>query len=172
MLMPLQRFYYNAMDSVSGASLSEQDLVIQPAILDGWLVALEFVGQVAAIPSASTQIIFGISVQTNPEVLSEFEVGGADYFDLFEDYVAQSLDALVTHGNPDEMPQMLVIIDADGLASADGHLIMKKYFREGIKSGDLLRVHCFKTELIGADTLAAINFNVDICQVVAAREWY
>ncbi len=160
---------YTAVDSLSGGAPDEDNLNIMMSLVDGWIVKLDFLAQITAIPTATTVLIGGIGFESNPNITQEFDYGGADYFDLFEDFVSGTLDALVVHGSLRTMPVFCFLFN--DAWTADTAIRIQKNFRFPIRSRDMMRFKAFISELAGNDTLTAINYTAEMTQVVKPTRW-
>ncbi len=168
--MAKQRLFYNRLDSLSGGTPAQIRDEINMILLDGWITKMDVLGQVSTIGSAGTVIMNSFGLMTNPEVVSELAEDEEDYFDIFEQYVADSNDMTWVHGNPREMP-LFMFFTAPEFVTAHGQWSFQKYFRQSVNAGDMLNLWGETAEMLGADTLQALNFNVDVQEIISKYRW-
>ncbi len=167
--MAKQRLFYNRMDSLSGGTPAQIREEINMILLDGWITKMDVLGQVSAAPSATSIVMNSFGLMTNPEVVSELS-GEEDYFDLFQEFVSDSNDMLWVHGNPREMP-LFLFFTAPEFVVDDSQFSFQKYFRQAVNAGDMLNLWAETAEAKGADTLQALNFNVDVQEIISKYRW-
>ncbi len=164
-----QRLIYTVNDSLSGGAPDGDNLEVEISLVDGWIVKLDLLAQLSAIPTATAVILFGFGFASNPDITQEFGYDSENYFGLFSNFRLGTNDALVAHGSINEIPSQMMIIDSDW--SVDASLRIVKNIRFPIAAGDLMRFRAFIYELEVNDTLTAINYTGEMTQVIKPTRW-
>ncbi len=170
----LQSQFYNFMEDVGSGNDHLNPTQVGIITLDSWLVSIKGNITSSAGIAAGKQGIISLGIQSQPVALPgrwDDSISG-DYNDIWEPYLAATLEGMFLFGPANKMPLFHLMI-TDGVLLETGEVVnFKKIFRKGIWSGDELNIYESKQTIEGAADTAARNvYKLQLKQVIAPSRW-